>query len=161
MRVKSARAAGTLTRRDVLQRIGRHGGTVMGAMLALDLLARDQQDGFKLEGRPAAGKNRLVILGAGLAGLCAAHELGRLGYDCVVLEARARPGGRCWTVRRGVAETKSDGVKQVCGFDEGYFCNPGPLRIPGHHHTRLSAWMAGAFTSAQKVCGELHRRAHA
>ncbi len=74
-------------------------------MLALDLLARDRQDGFKLEGRPAAGKNRLVILGAGLAGLCAAYELGKLGYDCVVLEARgpAAGAGRCaaaWPRRR-------------------------------------------------------------
>src|SRR5471032_1407136 len=99
MLVKSSRPAGTLTRRDFLKRIGRHGGAVMGAMLALDLLARDRQDGFKLEGRPPPGKNRIVILGAGLAGLTAAYELGKLGYDCTVLEARARPGGRCWSVR--------------------------------------------------------------
>ncbi len=109
----------------------------MGAMLALDLLARDRQDGFRLTGRPPVGKNRVVILGAGLAGLCAAYELGKLGYDCVVLEARARPGGRCWTVRRGTRETETGGATQTCEFDEGYFYNPGPMRIPGHHHTTI------------------------
>lgn len=137
MLVKSARPTGTLTRRDFLNRIGRHGGAVMGAMLALDLLARDRQDGFKLSGRPPAGKKRVVILGAGLAGLCAAYELGKFGYECTVLEARARPGGRCWTARRGVTETETDGVTQACEFDEGYFYNPGPMRIPGHHHTTI------------------------
>ena len=109
----------------------------MGAMLALDLLARDRQDGFKLEGHPPAGKNRVVILGAGLAGLCAAYELGKLGYECTILEARARPGGRCWSVRRGVTSTETSGATQTCEFDEGYFYNPGPMRIPGHHHTTL------------------------
>ncbi len=137
MLVKSVRPTGTLTRREFFTRVGRHGGAVMGAMLALDLLARDRHDGFKLEGRPPAGKNRVIILGAGLAGLCAAYELGKMGYDCVVLEARARPGGRCWSVRRGTTETENDGVTQRCEFDEGYFYNPGPMRIPGHHHTTI------------------------
>jgi monoamine oxidase len=137
MPVTSASPAGTLTRREFLTRVGRHGGAVMGAMLALDLLARDRQDGFKLSGRPPVGKNRVVILGAGLAGLTAAYELGKLGYDCTVLEARARPGGRCWSVRRGTTETETDGVKQTCEFDDGYFYNPGPMRIPGHHHTTV------------------------
>ena len=131
------RSRAMVTRREFLWRVGRHGGAVMGAMLALDLLARDRQDGFKLAGRPPAGKNRVVILGAGLAGLCAAYELGKLGYECTVLEARARPGGRCWTVRRGVTETETSGATQTCEFDDGYFYNPGPMRIPGHHHTTL------------------------
>ncbi len=142
MLVKSVRPAGTLTRREFFSRIGRHGGAVMGAMLALDMLGRDRADRFKLEGRPPAGKNHVIILGAGLAGLCAAYELGKLGYDCTVLEARARPGGRCWSVRRDTTETEigdgsAPGETQTCKFDEGYFYNPGPMRIPGHHHTTL------------------------
>ncbi|HLL95859.1 MAG TPA: FAD-dependent oxidoreductase, partial [Spirosoma sp.] len=31
---------------------------------------------------------KVVILGAGLAGMATAYELGKLGYDCTVLEAR-------------------------------------------------------------------------
>ena len=40
----------------------------------------------------------VVVLGAGLAGLCAARELSSAGLDVVILEARDRVGGRTWTV---------------------------------------------------------------
>ncbi|TAF55541.1 MAG: FAD-dependent oxidoreductase, partial [Oscillatoriales cyanobacterium] len=40
---------------------------------------------------------RIVVIGAGLAGLAAARELHHQGYDVVVVEARDRLGGRIWT----------------------------------------------------------------
>jgi monoamine oxidase len=40
-----------------------------------------------------------VVIGAGAAGLAAAHELVRAGKSVLVLEARDRVGGRCWTRR--------------------------------------------------------------
>ena len=43
---------------------------------------------------------QVIVLGAGLAGLCVAYELRRLGHTVSVLEAQTRPGGR---VRRGEA----------------------------------------------------------
>jgi monoamine oxidase len=42
----------------------------------------------------------VVVIGAGFAGLIAARELGRAGFDVIVLEARDRVGGRTWTDRR-------------------------------------------------------------
>jgi len=41
---------------------------------------------------------RVVVIGAGIAGLAAANALTHAGVDCVVLEARDRPGGRFHTV---------------------------------------------------------------
>jgi monoamine oxidase len=37
----------------------------------------------------------------------------------------------------------------------------GPFHFAGEHLTYLGGWMAGAFTSAQKVCADVHRRARA
>lgn len=133
------RTSPALTRRDFLWRVARFGSAaVLGAMFGMDLLARDDRFHLKLEGRaPAKRDNRVIILGGGVAGLCAAYELGKLGYQCTVLEARDRPGGRNWTIRRGTEETEIGNPKQVCQFDEGLFVNAGPMRIPHHHTTTL------------------------
>jgi len=45
---------------------------------------------------PAADPD-ILVLGAGAAGLAAAAELARAGARVLVLEARERIGGRCWT----------------------------------------------------------------
>ncbi|MFV9503257.1 MAG: flavin monoamine oxidase family protein [Oscillochloridaceae bacterium umkhey_bin13] len=45
----------------------------------------------------SAPRQRIIVLGAGLAGLAAAQELSRQGQDVLVLEARERIGGRTWT----------------------------------------------------------------
>jgi monoamine oxidase len=45
-------------------------------------------------------QTEVVVIGAGLAGLITARELGNRGHKVVVLEARDRLGGRLWTDRR-------------------------------------------------------------
>ena len=131
---------GPLTRREFIWRVARHGGaTALGAMFALDLLARDDRGGRpQLEGRAPERRRRVIILGAGMAGLSTAYELGALGYECTVLEARQRPGGRCWTIRAGTEETEIGGERQVCRFDDGLFFNAGPMRIAHHHASTLA-----------------------
>jgi monoamine oxidase len=90
-----------------------------------------------LDGRAPAKRNRVIILGAGIGGLCAAYELKQAGYEVTVLEARRRPGGRNWTVRRGTTETEIGGETQTCNFADGQFFNPGPMRLSHHHATTL------------------------
>lgn len=52
----------------------------------------------------AAPAKRVVIIGGGLAGLSAAYELSQAGHEVTVLEARARPGGRVFTIRGQFAD---------------------------------------------------------
>jgi monoamine oxidase len=49
--------------------------------------------------KSASVTGRVVVVGAGLAGLTCARQLLRAGVDVVVLEATDRPGGRVRTVR--------------------------------------------------------------
>jgi len=52
----------------------------------------------------AADSPRIVVVGAGLAGLSAAYRLKQAGYTAQVYEASDRIGGRCWTLRGAFAE---------------------------------------------------------
>ncbi|MFO1314679.1 MAG: FAD-dependent oxidoreductase [Burkholderiales bacterium] len=56
--------------------------------------------------RVAAGaeRSRVVVVGAGLAGLAAAHELARAGVRATIVEGAPRVGGRCWTERGAFAD---------------------------------------------------------
>lgn len=47
---------------------------------------------------------KVLVLGAGLAGLGAAWELRKAGHEVTVLEARNRPGGRVSTIRKPFAD---------------------------------------------------------
>lgn len=88
---------------------------------------------------PPGKRKSVVILGAGIAGLTAAYELNRKGYDVQVLEASHRVGGRNLTLRGGDLIDEV-GRSQVCQFDPEphmYF-NAGPARIPGHHEALLN-----------------------
>jgi monoamine oxidase len=126
-----------ITRRRFLIRVAAVGGASLTyeAMTALGLLAAPSQASFNLTGRVSGV--RVVILGAGLSGMTAAYELGKAGFDCRVLEARARPGGRVFTVRRGT-RSEEDGQAQTATFDNGQYFNAGPMRISHHHHTTLA-----------------------
>jgi monoamine oxidase len=84
-----------LTRRHFLTRAAAVGGAplVYEGMIGLGLLAAPTQTRFDLAGRVSGV--RVLVLGAGLAGLTVAYELGKVGYDCRVLEARAARRPAC------------------------------------------------------------------
>jgi len=126
------------TRRGFLEAVGRAGGAaaVYETMAAMGLLRTPQAFAGppKLSSDHGAGK-KVVILGAGIAGLTAAFEMQKAGYDVTILEAKDRAGGRSFTVRRNDVIEENTGTKQVCKFDEGpqFYLNAGPGRLPYHH----------------------------
>jgi monoamine oxidase len=81
----------------------------LGGALALGQLAR----------RGPAKK--VIILGAGLAGLAAGAELSSAGHQVTILEAQLRPGGRVYTLR----------------FSDGIHAEAGAGRIPSTHALTL------------------------
>ena len=50
-----------------------------------------------------AGK-KVIIVGAGISGAAAAHELAQHGFEVIVVEARNRIGGRMCTDRHRFAQ---------------------------------------------------------
>ncbi|MEV4760460.1 FAD-dependent oxidoreductase [Micromonospora sp. NPDC049559] len=135
----SGETQSAVSRRGFLRAVGASGGAgalfaTMGALgLAPTAAATPapafrapQRSDFSLTGRAGAS---VVILGGGIAGLAAAYELGKAGYDCTILEARGRAGGRNFTVRGGTAETDLDGRTQRARFSDGIYLNAGPARL--------------------------------
>lgn len=84
-----------------------------------------------------AGKS-VIVLGGGIAGMVTSLEMTRLGYDCTILEANARAGGRNRTIRAGDTVTEVDS-QQSClfDFDDQLYFNVGPARIAHHHEFLL------------------------
>jgi len=127
-----------MTRRELLTLIGVAGGSAALnlAMTSLGHAAESPYRGpLKLEGDP--GGKRVLVLGAGLAGLTAAMELHKAGYAVEVLEYNDRVGGRSWTIRGGDRFTELGGEEQTCEFAEGNYFNPGPWRISKNHRAIL------------------------
>jgi len=82
------------TRRDFLRRVAQAGGyrATYLTMQAMGLLGTAAvAEPLALEPGALHG-TKVVVLGAGMAGLSAAYELCKSGYDCAVLEARDRVG---------------------------------------------------------------------
>jgi len=66
---------------------------------------------------------QVIVVGAGIAGLCAAYELSASGHDVTVLEAQNVPGGRVHTLR--------------APFADGLYAEAGASRIPTSHDLTL------------------------
>jgi monoamine oxidase len=135
---RSSRTLDDMTRRGFLTRVGSIGGSaaVLSVLESWNMGIASAQDAPpRLEG---SGKGRsVVIIGAGLAGLGAAYELTRSGYECTLVEARKHSGGRVLTARRGFQMQELGGLSQKCEFDEGQYINLGAWRIPYTHRSTL------------------------
>jgi len=80
----------------------------------IDIMRNGIRSQFK-DGKP----KKVVIVGAGLAGLAAGYELKKAGHTPIILEAQQRVGGRVYTVHDP--------------FTEGLYGEVGAMRIPRAH----------------------------
>ena len=130
-----------VTRREFLNTLGATVGTAaaLKAASALGLLPVTAQAASLDLFSPAEPGKKVAILGGGISGLTVAYELSKVGYDCAVLEASNRCGGRIFTVRNGTLIDEI-GNRQYCEFDNEahmYF-NAGAARIPSTHRNLLA-----------------------
>src|ERR1041384_7279007 len=77
------------------------------------------QQGISTKFEAGGGKKKVVIVGAGLAGLSAGYELLKAGHEPLILEAQQRVGGRIYTMREP--------------FARGLYGEAGAMRIPRSH----------------------------
>lgn len=86
---------------------------------------------------------RIIVVGAGMAGLSAAYELKRAGHEVVLLEAQQRVGGRLQTYREP--------------FTHGLYAEAGGMRLPASHELTMGyvnkfKLKTSAFTMGNPNC---------
>lgn len=100
-----------------------------------------------VNGLPSSAQppKRVLVLGAGMAGLVAAYHLRNHGHDVVILEARQRVGGRIHTVR---------------DFAPGLYAEAGAMRIPRTHEATLAYCRSFGLplrpAPSGKPCAQVH-----
>lgn len=120
------RPEGSISRRHLLGLTGAVGGaTVLGWFLGVDQAAAHEAPGGRLPRAAGGAVTRVVVLGGGLAGLTAAYNLTRSGYEVVLLEAQEVVGGRVKTIREpfvngGYAEAGALRIFDVHQFTNKY-----------------------------------------
>jgi len=128
-----------ITRRGLLGRIGMVGGAgaLAAAMQSVGLFGSGAATALPVLPADFGKGRRVIVLGAGIAGLVSAYELQQAGFEVTVLEARARVGGRAWTVRDGDQIEMIGEPVQTARFSQGIYFNAGPARLPSFHQGML------------------------
>jgi monoamine oxidase len=119
--------------------------------------------------RIAEPVERVIVVGAGIAGLTVANALTQAGIECVVLEARSRIGGRLHTVDLGgsLVDLGGSWIHHPVGnplrrfADQvGVECRPSnPLRALGGFDFGSGRRLTAAEVEASVACSSRHFRA--
>lgn len=136
-----------MNRRDFLAKLGAIGAS-LSVMHNVQAMTGTLSDPIKRitdeVALPNGNGQKVIILGAGVAGLAAAVDLTRANYNCVVLELSHRVGGRLFTARRGSKVIQHgpghNMTEQVCQFDDDIHVELGGGRVPFHHRRVIRRW---------------------
>jgi monoamine oxidase len=88
------------------------------ASAALSTTALESLAARRAAAEPARVPRKVIVVGAGLAGLAAGYELARAGHGVTIFEAQERTGGRVLTLR---------------DFADGLYADAGAARLPSDH----------------------------
>jgi len=102
----------SINRRDFL----RLSSLISAALITQPLSALSISDPWQ---QKRGDSQKVIILGAGMAGLSAGMELQKLGHQVHILEGQMRAGGRVFTARNM--------------FADGLYADVGAARIPSNH----------------------------
>jgi monoamine oxidase len=111
-----------------------------------------------------AAAPKIVVVGAGLAGLSAAYTLKKAGHRAEVHEAPDRIGGRCWTMRGAFADAQiaehggeliDQSHAQVRQLAQGLGLKLDNLLQAEQNGTELLAWLDGAPYSYEEMTDDL------
>ena len=114
-----------LTRREFLFKTMLITGGFLLTSCEDEVQEQDEEPDYESPGKLLGdySSKRIIIIGAGLAGLSAGYELSHAGHEVTILEARNRVGGRVHTHRND--------------FSDGHFAEAGAARIPPDHDMTL------------------------
>lgn len=68
------------------------------------LKGKDKSGDSLTTSRQSAAKKKVIVAGAGIAGLCCGYELMKMGHEVVVMDASGRHGGHVLTSREGFSD---------------------------------------------------------
>lgn len=89
---------------------------LMGSLLLSGIMSTACNVNHSVQATTAA-KKKIVVIGAGLAGLAAAGELQKQGHEILIVEARDRVGGRIWTSTKWSDAPVDLGASWIHGVD--------------------------------------------